>query len=140
MIDMFVKASGPISGSSTALPKVTLRPDSARMMKQLAVSQWVKRSKPLKRMIVRPGRAGLDADAAADQVEDRQQQQHAEHGDGADPEHRALVEVAPVAAGGPLERGGLAVGNGDAALQLGSRVALQRIEELLFLDGARRSG
>ena len=35
-------------------PKLTLSPDSARMTKQLAVSQWVNRSKLAKRRIVLP--------------------------------------------------------------------------------------
>ena len=49
-------ALGPISGSSTSLPKVMLRPDSARMMKQVAVIQCTKRSKALKRTMLRPER------------------------------------------------------------------------------------
>ena len=36
-------ASGPISGSSSERPKLMFRPDRPRMMKQVAVSQCVKR-------------------------------------------------------------------------------------------------
>src|SRR5712672_1271424 len=49
-------ALGPISGSSVSLPKVMLRPDSARMIKQVAVVQWTKRSNALKRTILMPER------------------------------------------------------------------------------------
>ena len=51
-----VNASGPISGSSSDLPNVMLRPESASMMKQVAVIQCTNRSNALKRTIVRPDR------------------------------------------------------------------------------------
>ncbi len=51
---MAAKASAPNNGRIRVRPKLTFRPDSARMMKQLAVSQWVKRSKLAKRRIVLP--------------------------------------------------------------------------------------
>ena len=37
---------------------------------------------------------------AAPQIEDDEQREHAEHGDGADPAQRNFVELTPVAAGG----------------------------------------
>jgi hypothetical protein len=49
-----VNASGPISGNSRFLPKVRFTPEIARMTKVIAVIQWMKRSKPVKRVIVRP--------------------------------------------------------------------------------------
>ena len=51
---MAEKASAPNSGRIRTRPKLTLRPDSASTTKQLAVSQWVKRSKEAKRRIVFP--------------------------------------------------------------------------------------
>src|SRR5439155_7337695 len=54
--DQMVKVSGPTRGSSSSLPKVILRPDSARITKQLAVIQCTNRSNALKRTRVRPDR------------------------------------------------------------------------------------
>jgi hypothetical protein len=51
---MLAKASAPKIGKIKVRPKLTFRPDSARIMKQLAVSQWVKRSKLANRRIVLP--------------------------------------------------------------------------------------
>jgi hypothetical protein len=69
------------------------------MMKVLAVSQCVKRSKPLKRVIVRPDRPLDNLDRAAHGIEDDQEQEHAEDGDAANPAQRLLMEGAPVLAG-----------------------------------------
>src|SRR4029078_13345438 len=54
--DHVVKASDPTVEANNGLPKVTLRPVMARMMKQVAVIQWTKRSNALKRTILRPER------------------------------------------------------------------------------------
>ena len=51
---MVANASAPNSGRIRIRPKLILRPDSASTMKQLAVSQWVKRSKLAKRRIFVP--------------------------------------------------------------------------------------
>ena len=114
-------------------PKLMLRPDSARMMKQLAVSQWVKRSKLAKRRIVVAGEAVLDANTAAHHQEDRQQRQHPDDGDAADDRQLAALEIAPVAPGRLDQAGRHRVRNGDPA---GDLVALlQRVQELVFLHG-----
>ena len=112
-------------------PKLTLRPDSASTMKQLAVSQWVKRSKEAKRRIVLPGEPLVNADLAAHHQEDRQQRQHPDNGDAADDRQLAALEIAPVAPGGLDQAGGHRVRNADPA---GDLVALlQRIQELVLL-------
>src|SRR5205807_2478417 len=49
-------ALGPTRGSSVSLPKTMLRPDSARIMKQVAVIQCTERSKALKRTMLTPER------------------------------------------------------------------------------------
>ena len=54
--DQAVNASGLISGSSSFRPNVMFKPVMARMTKQVAVIQWMKRSKALNRTIVRPDR------------------------------------------------------------------------------------
>src|ERR1700746_747413 len=54
--DQDENALGPISGSKVCLPNVMLRPDSAMMMKQVAVIQCTKRSNALKRTILTPER------------------------------------------------------------------------------------
>ena len=88
-----MNASGPISGNSSGLPKVMLRPESARMMKQVAVIQWTKRSKRVEAHDRAAGSAALDHHHAAHQIEDDQHGQHAEHGDGADPAQGDLMET-----------------------------------------------
>ena len=55
------EASGPISGSSSGLPKVMLSPEIARMMKQVAVIQCTKRSNALKRTMRAARATALDA-------------------------------------------------------------------------------
>ena len=60
-----MKASGPISGSSSGRPNVMLRPEIARMMKQVAVIQCTKRSNALKRTMRAAGAAALDPHHAA---------------------------------------------------------------------------
>ena len=51
-----LKASGPINGSSSSLPKVMLRPEMPSTMNETAVSQCTNRSKELKRGTLRPDR------------------------------------------------------------------------------------
>ena len=94
--DQAVKASGDISGSSSGLPKVMLRPVIASTMKQVAVSQWTNRSKRVEAHDGAAGPPALDAHRAAPHVEADQQHQHAEDGDGADPAQRDFVELLPV--------------------------------------------
>ena len=81
-------------------------------MKQLAVSQWVKRSKLAKRRIVVPEKPVIDANPSAHHQEDRQQRQHSEDGDAADDRQLAAVEIAPVAAGRLDQTGGHRVRDG----------------------------
>jgi len=50
------------------------------------------------------------------QVENDQQRQNAENGDGADPAQRHLMEMAPIAACRLLDRVGLRIGNAAAPL------------------------
>ena len=90
--DQVLKASGPIQGSSNARPKVMLRPVMPSTMKVEAASQCTKRSKALKRTMVRPRTAALDLHGAAPQIEDDEQRQHAEDGDAADPFQRDGAE------------------------------------------------
>ena len=75
---------------------------------------------------------GLERDPAAREIERRERQQHAEHRDAADPGQRTLAEAAVVAALRLLEQRGLAVRNGDAALEL-----VQLAQELVLLDRHR---
>ena len=128
-----MKASGPISGSSSCLPNVMLRPDKASMMKQVAVIQCTKRSNALKRTTRAPGPPDLDPHHAADQIEDHQQREHAEDGDAADPAQRHLVEVAPVAPGRLLDGAGLLVGHACTR----PVIRLSSLEQLSSLDRAR---
>ena len=114
-------------------PKLTFRPDSARIMKQLAVSQWVKRSKLANRRIVFPEKPLLDANPAAHHQENRQRGQHPENGDAANDRQFAALEIAPVAPGGLDQAGGHLIGNGYPPGDLVT--LLQRIQELVFLDG-----
>jgi len=51
-----LKASGPISGSSSDLPKVILSPERPSTMNETAVSQCTNRSSSLKRGTLRPDR------------------------------------------------------------------------------------
>src|SRR6476469_9937818 len=51
-----LKASGPINGSSSSLPKVMLRPEMPSTMNETAVSQCTNRSNELKRRTLRPER------------------------------------------------------------------------------------
>ncbi len=75
----------------------------------------------------------MDANPAAHHQEDRQQGQHAENGNAADPRQLAAMEVAPVAPRGLDQIGSIAVGDRYAP---GDLVALlQRIQELVFLNG-----
>ncbi len=70
------------------------------MMKQVAVIQCTKRSKALKRTIVRPERPLFDPHHAADQIE-RDQQEQACRGWRCAPIQRSVtwLKVPPVAAG-----------------------------------------
>ena len=92
-------------------PKLTFSPDSARIMKQLAVSQCVNRSKLAKRSIVLPEKPLAHANPAAHHQEDREQSQHAKDGNAADPRQLAAVKVAPVAPRGLDQAGGHSVGD-----------------------------
>src|SRR5262249_11329910 len=80
-----------------------------------------------------PGAARCDADHAASQIEENEEREHAENGDGADPAQRHLVEVAPVTAGGLLDRAGLLVGDRAAAAD-----SVELVEKLILLHRARR--
>ena len=81
-------------------------------MKQVAVIQCVKRSKALKRRILRPDSSpGSSAMRPREKIERRERKQHAEHRDAADPGQRTLAEAAVVAALRLLEQRGLAVRN-----------------------------
>ena len=125
--DQAVKASGLISGSSSALPKVMLSPERARTTKQVAVIQCTNRSSALKRTIVRPERPLSIRTMPRDKIEDDEQRQHAEDGDGADPAQRHLVEMAPVAARRLLDRVGFDVGDAAATLD-----RLELLQQLLL--------
>ena len=85
---------GAHNGSNSGLPNVMLRPVMARMIKQVAVIQWTKRSKALKRTMFAARASALDLHHAAPQIENNKQRQHAENGDAADPAKRDFVETA----------------------------------------------
>ena len=62
-----------------------------------------------------PRASALDAHHAAPEIEDDEHGQNAQDGDAADPTKSHLVEMAPIAAGGLLDRAGLLIGQGTAA-------------------------
>ena len=71
----------------------------------------MKRSKPLKRVSVRPERPRDILIMPRISVEQDQDHEHAQNGDAADPVQRHLVKLAPVAPGGLLEHARPLVGN-----------------------------
>ena len=79
----------------------------------------------------RARKAGPHLHAAAPQIEDGEQRDHAEDGDAADPLQRDGVEFAPIAAGRMLEHIGLGVGDRPAALD-----HLELVEQLLLFHRA----
>ena len=105
----------------------------ARMMKQVAVIQWTKRSKALKRTILRPERPLLSITMPRAQVENDEQRQHAEDGDPADPAQRHVVKLLPVTANRVLEHVGPYVRNGATALN-----CLELLEQLLLFHRVGR--
>jgi hypothetical protein len=65
-------------------------------------------------------------------IEDDEHRQDTDNGDAADPTQRHLVEMAPVAAGGLLDRARLLIRQRAAAGD-----AVELLEELVLLHGAR---
>src|SRR5882724_13688462 len=75
----------------------------------------------------------MNANPSAHHQEDRQERNHAENGNAADDRQLAAVKIAPVAAGGLNQVRGVYIRDADPP---GDLVALlQRIQELVFLDG-----
>src|SRR5215467_4596141 len=102
------KALGPITGNRTDLPNVMLRPDKAHN--------------------IDPRAAGLDSHHTACEVENDQQCQHAQDGDGADPVEPHLVEPPPFAPHRLLDHIGFGVRDGTETLD-----AVQLPQELLLV-------
>ena len=93
------------------MPKVMLRPESARMMKQVAVIQCTMRSNALKRTSVRPDRPPSIRTMPRNRKNTTSSAEHAENRDSADPFQRHLVEFPPLAPARLLDDIGLGVGD-----------------------------
>ena len=95
-----LKASGPMSGSSRSFPKVIFSPVKARTTKDTAVSQCEKRSKALKRDTFLPARPAEIRICPRHQITERQDGDHAEDHDRAEPVQCDFVKIIPQPAGG----------------------------------------
>ena len=119
---------GPISGSSSGLPKVMLSPVMREDDEAGCRHPVHEPLEALKAHDDAAGTAALDPHHAADEIEHDQQRQHAEDRDGADPAAASPRGTAASRGRGLLDGVGFGVGNGAAALDL-----VELLQQLLLL-------